>query len=185
MDETPVFRGRDKLPTVVPGGGRIGQAPKKGRLSIVSHVIHQRTGENPSDMISRFSRELQTFETGFVREQSVTPDWSEIDTAWLGNSVGHLVVQHIGPLRQQGIPEREEVERINALVVEVGIEIDRVPVEDKKRTMFDPKETAPRIVPYTFLLPRESHNWTPLPNTKYYLRTRKDESRVRIAVYPG
>jgi hypothetical protein len=59
------------------------------RLVVIERVYHQRPGQQPITTQSRFSRTLESSEQQYVREVTVTEEWTPIDTGWI-KSAGML-----------------------------------------------------------------------------------------------
>lgn len=96
-------------------------APPKDRLTVVETVYHQRWGENPISIESRFGRELTTHEQPYSRECVATEEWQPLDLGWLNTNVGQLVIlNREGSLLQfQTYPTAEVREEMATRIIEL------------------------------------------------------------------
>jgi hypothetical protein len=115
------------MSALVPKAGAAKPPPKvRARLFVVEQVYHQPAGQSPTSVESRFGRWLGSDEQPHLRPMTVGPNWQPLDTGWVGEKVGHIVIANEegkSRLRQPTEAERQETE---AKVVEIGVESDHL-----------------------------------------------------------
>lgn len=103
----------------------------KDRLVVVETVYHQPTGEQPTAVESRFSRDLQTVEQPYQRQLTATEEWKPLDCGWIKDA-GMLVIQNLEG-KFQANPTDEERAEAAARVLEVSYREDQDPNMDVSR----------------------------------------------------
>ncbi len=107
---------RDTLPSIddpCPGESEEVSPPKRplqDRLTVVSHVYHQRVGRNPKVIECKFTRDLESRQQVYERELEATEEWQPLDHGWLKDSVRMLVITNQEGQNLQVHPTDEERE---------------------------------------------------------------------------
>lgn len=92
----------------------------KDRLTVVEKVYHQPFGKRAVLTQSKFTRGLETKQQPYVRYMEATEEWQVLDTGWLGDDVGHLILQNNEEVSRQVNPTEEEREAVAKRVIELG-----------------------------------------------------------------
>lgn len=92
----------------------------EARIVVVESVYHQRFGEDPEEVQSRFSRALESNEQLYKRQLKATEEWQPLDCGWLRGNVGMLVIANTEGQFLTPNPTDEEREALSKRVIEVA-----------------------------------------------------------------
>ena len=90
------------------------------RLTVVEYVSHQRAGKSPISYESKFTRNLETTEQPYAREEEATTEWRALNTGWIGECGQLSIVNRAGTLPHKRQPTPEQVAEIKRQVLEVS-----------------------------------------------------------------
>lgn len=108
---TPVNGEFEKFPST--------KKPLRDRLTVVSHVYHQRAGKDPKSIESKFCRDLESKGQLYEREMEATEEWQPLDCGWV-TDVGMMVVLNQEGQNLQVHPTDEEREATAKKVLELA-----------------------------------------------------------------
>lgn len=92
----------------------------KDRLTVVDKVYHQPFGKKAVLTQSKFTRGLDSKHQLYVRYLEATEEWQRLDTGWLGDDVGHLVIQNDEEVNRQVNPTDAEQEAVAKRVIQLS-----------------------------------------------------------------
>lgn len=144
----------------------------KDRITVVERVYHQRFGEQPVQMESRFGRELSDGEQPYIRTGvncKATEKWGLIDSGWIRTAGMIIIVNEEGKFRQIK-PTEEEREESNKKILEVAYLCSGVLASNNHRW---------------FVLPGESMRACPSDIKSLGIRCQSGEAKFTICVYPS
>jgi hypothetical protein len=96
-------------------------AQERARLNVIECVYFQSPLHEPTCIETRHGRFLDTEEQPYSRRMLVGEEWTPVDTGWIGEECGLLVVRN-HELRRVRIPTRDEQAEDATRVVEVNFE---------------------------------------------------------------
>lgn len=140
----------------------------RSRLTVVESIYHQTTGEQPSAVLTRFSRDLESDEQPYVRRRrKATPEWQPVDYGWV-ESPAMVVIQNDERrlLRARATnPTDEERLAAEAKVIELRF-------ADSSHS------------PVWLILPGETMRGSPSPGASLRVRCLAGEAQYNLFVYP-
>ena len=95
------------------------KSDNRPRLSIVHNIYHQMPGEQPVSYTTRSSVMLSPGSALLNQVVSIGEDWQPIPVR-LPDEVASITLHNLGPDRPPVIPSQEEVEDIQARIIEVA-----------------------------------------------------------------
>ena len=144
----------------------------KSRLTVVGRVYHQQYGKSPSEIESRFDRELESREQVYTRCLEATEGWQRLDCGWLGR-VGMLVIRNEEGKLQGQNPTDAELERAARKVLEVTY--SRGPLKGNRND-------TNRLC--WLIMPGESMRALPTHPTKLYVRCQSGTAEYTVFLVP-
>lgn len=141
-------------------------------LTVVSTVYFRNRvdGGDPQSLITRWSRTLITEEQPYVRSMTVGSEWEPLDTGWLKNEVGLLIILNREGSFPQRIPTPRERSDASKKVVSVGL--------------YNDWGDQISIVPFTFVFPQEDVRFVPVECSSIRLYSEFGTSKISIHAYP-
>jgi hypothetical protein len=137
----------------------------KARITIVEHVYYQTPNHEAMSCGSKFGRFLKTEdEQPYIRHLTLTQEWEKIDTGWLGNKVGLLLVEN----KDKGPT--------------IVMAVDPTPNNQSQRTMHSPPKAS--LVEYAIILPGESQRIQPINVSNLRIKCNAEACRCVIHVFP-
>jgi hypothetical protein len=141
----------------------ITQPREINRMTIVSMIHHERTGDQPTSTQLYFADLLDTDNETYARRVTVTPEWSLLDFGWLDDSdVGVVCVENLVGKQYLVNPTDEESRADAAKVLE----------------LFIMGETPMLIRPRRHLYLESKTPWL------LGLRCQQGEAKARITIFP-
>lgn len=146
-------------------------SPAPIRLTVYERVSHQYANRSPFQVTSIYESPLETEEAPYSRpDAKIGEEWATIDSGWVGENQGTVIVQNISGkyLRQYPTPE-EELE-LKKKVIEVGIQCGH--------------EALGLVKPITRIPPGQNFRWIWIPGETYLLRSLSGKSEYNLNVFP-
>ncbi len=155
----------------------------KSRLAIVETIYHQAPGESPTSLPPlRSSWWLQSDEQPYLRELTVGEEWTKLDTGWIGEQVGLLVIRNKEGLFTQVKPTEQERREAEAKIIEIGYQ---QPDPGEQRNMFSPPKHS-IVIPIAEIDPGRDIRLTPcislIPGLR--IRCRTGKAKLSLGVFP-
>lgn len=92
----------------------------KNRITVREQVYLETHGGKPEEILSSFSRELESYEQPYTRNLTATEEWQSLDFGWLKDNVGMLVIVNNEGKFTQVNPTDEERTEAAKKVLEVS-----------------------------------------------------------------
>lgn len=146
--------------------------PRKCRLSVVEYVYHQQLGQSPKAIEHRWCRNLESDEQQYVRVFQATEEWKNLDTGFLEDNVGHLILVNEEGQSPSVQLSPEEKQEVAARKVELGLRL----------TM--PESLEQWVVPFATVVPGESCRLTPSNIGNYCIRALAGNPRCTLTLIP-
>lgn len=144
----------------------------RSRLAVVASVYHQQAGgEQPTQVTTRFWRELSCDEQPYVRQLRLGQEWQHLDPGWVTQPGGYLVLSNEEGHFRSVNPTDAERDDAMSRVVEVAT--------------CDQKHPASDLVPDWLVRPKESMQGTPASLGRLWARCRRGTARVTLTILPG
>jgi hypothetical protein len=148
----------------------------KDAVVVTGQVCHRRHADQPTSTVFQFSRDLETEEQPYTRlchkgKSKAKEEWQPIDTGWLEDKVSLLVISNDEGGHTDVNLTPEALEEIKARVIEIGIELNT--------------ESSLLVIPFQYILPKESLPISPIDITSYRIRCRKGSAKYTITAYPA
>jgi hypothetical protein len=147
------------------------------RITVVETVYHQQSGGQPTAVVNRHGRPLDTDEAPYTRQVNLTEEWQALDLGWLEGNVGMLVLSNEEGKGYTVNPPRSELEDVRRRIVEVTYEWPSGP-----RDMHSPPKVA--LAPEWYVFPGESMRATPAHADLLRLRSQHVKARVLLTLFP-
>ncbi len=90
----------------------------KSRITVIEHIYHQEFGESPTQVESRYSRDLDNDTQPYTRNLRVGEAWEPLDTGWIAEA-GLLIIQNNEGKFPFCNPTEEEREEAKKKILEV------------------------------------------------------------------
>lgn len=149
------------------------------RITVVETVCYQPAGEEAVSFESRYNRKLvSTEEEPYRRKCKAGPEWERLDLGWAGDGpgVGLLLIENREGSFQHTSPTKEERERVESLILEVGVLVG---------FDTDSRDQCSKVIEVVDRIrPRESRRSEPAYPDKLYIRCLDGEARFVITVIP-
>lgn len=137
----------------------------KSRIGVVESIIHQTLPDQPTDTVSRYTRELATHEQPWKRKVTVTEEWQTLDIGWI-TSCSLLHIENTEGTVPTVVPTPVERIVLEAKVVQLAF--------------LDCDDSQVWLIP-----PRESFRGCPLRPGKLRVRCQKGAAECMLTVFPG
>lgn len=106
----------------------VGPLPKpidRDRITANLSFYHQHPGEQPTGFNQHFDYLLQTEEQPWQRRLEISEsELVQLDTGWLGNNVGYLIIQNREGTNLQVTPTEEEKNNISRRIIGISAMVD-------------------------------------------------------------
>lgn len=192
-DAAPVLSGAGRLygqagagqpavppPLIFAGGPDPQPRRPASRLVVVDQVYHQPAQGRPQVVRLPFARDLEGHEDAYTRNFAAGADWRPLDTGWVGDAVGLLLVRNREGDAELGPYADRDREALPARVLELALR-QRPDPEGQFRTMHSPSQAPPTLLRCARVRPGESCRLEPVTDDAEWL-VRGTAERVRATV---
>lgn len=136
----------------------------KALLTVVQTYYHQQEGMQPTQVETRYTRELGTDEQPYVRHGKVGSEWTRLDSGWL-TECSLLVIKNNEGRFTDRIPTQEQRQEVMSRVIELAFG---------------------KANPTCSLLvhPNEAHPMHVTSLKDIWLRCSKGEAKLSVIIFP-
>lgn len=93
----------------------------KDRITVVQHIYHQSTGEQPTQIDNNFTRNLETIDQPYVRRCKATETKQKLDCGWL-QDVSRIIIINEEGTNLQVVPTDGERKATAAKILELSFQ---------------------------------------------------------------
>lgn len=137
---------------------------RKDRLTVLETIIHQSAGEEPSQLVNKISRFLDTKEQPFERVLTATESWQPLAPGNWVTKCGMLSVRNQAGKFPHVIPTEEQKAEEALRILEIG--------------------STPNFADW-LVLPLESMRGMPVDVSRLQIRCRKGSAKYTVTVFPA